>query len=178
MRRAHSPWVVLKFGGTSVSSLANWKNIASIVKKRGASGAPVLVVHSAVTKITDALEKLDRDRAPAEARRAARRHREAPPRPVRQSCRSASAPSWKYFTELKQIASGIALIGEVSDKTRARLMSNGELMATEIGARFLASQGINVKWGRCPHDAEARKSARARPRGASLLSATCNFRTG
>ena len=58
MTRAHSPWIVLKFGGTSVSTLPNWKNIASIVKKRGAAGAPVLVVHSAVTKITDHLEKL------------------------------------------------------------------------------------------------------------------------
>ncbi len=58
MTRAHSPWVVLKFGGTSVSTLPNWKNIASIVKKRSATGAPVLVVHSAVTKVTDMLEKL------------------------------------------------------------------------------------------------------------------------
>ena len=57
MTRAHSAWVVLKFGGTSVSSLANWKNIAAVVKKRGATGAQVLVVHSAVTGITDKLEK-------------------------------------------------------------------------------------------------------------------------
>ena len=58
MTRAHSPWVVLKFGGTSVSSLVNWKNIALVVKKRRATGAPVLVVHSAVSGITDKLEKL------------------------------------------------------------------------------------------------------------------------
>ncbi len=53
-------------------------------------------------------------------------------------------------------------------------MSNGELMATEMGARFLASQGINVKWAdaRTMLKAEERKGASAK---ASLLSATCNF---
>jgi bifunctional diaminopimelate decarboxylase / aspartate kinase len=51
-------WVVLKFGGTSVSSLANWRNIARIVRTRLDSGARVLIVHSAVTGTTDKLERL------------------------------------------------------------------------------------------------------------------------
>ena len=41
---------------------------------------------------------------------------------------------------------GIALVRELSDRTRARVMANGELMATEIGARFLKSQGVDVTW--------------------------------
>ena len=48
-------WVVLKFGGTSVSNLANWRNIAAIVNDRRASGLRVIVVHSAVSGITDRL---------------------------------------------------------------------------------------------------------------------------
>ena len=28
-----SAWIVLKFGGTSVSSLANWRNIAKVIEK-------------------------------------------------------------------------------------------------------------------------------------------------
>ena len=51
-----------------------------------------------------------------------------------------------YFDELRQMANGIALVRELSDRTRARVMANGELMATEIGARFLKSQGIDVTW--------------------------------
>ena len=51
-------WVVLKFGGTSVSNLANWRNIAAVVRTRLAAGARVLIVHSAVSGITDRLEKL------------------------------------------------------------------------------------------------------------------------
>jgi diaminopimelate decarboxylase/aspartate kinase len=53
-----SPWVVLKFGGTSVSSVNNWKNIANIVKARLAEGLQPVVVHSAVSRITDSLEQL------------------------------------------------------------------------------------------------------------------------
>ena len=56
--RSASRWVVVKFGGTSVSSLANWRNIALVVKRRLEAGHRVLVVHSAISKITDQLEKL------------------------------------------------------------------------------------------------------------------------
>jgi len=56
--RTHSAWIVLKFGGTSVSSLTNWRNIAMVARSRLDGGARVLIVHSAVTGITDRLEKL------------------------------------------------------------------------------------------------------------------------
>ena len=78
-----------------------------------------------------------------------------------------------YFDELRQMANGIALVRELSDRTRARVMANGELMATEIGARFLESQGIDVTW------MDARDMLSAEDRGASakasVLSATCSF---
>ena len=57
-RTAHPSWNVLKFGGTSVSSAANWRNIAQVVAARRADGDRVLVVHSAITGITDRLERL------------------------------------------------------------------------------------------------------------------------
>jgi len=53
-----SRWIVLKFGGTSVSTLPNWTNIATVAQRRLAEGANVLIVHSAVSGITDRLEKL------------------------------------------------------------------------------------------------------------------------
>jgi diaminopimelate decarboxylase/aspartate kinase len=172
--RAHSPWIVLKFGGTSVSSLTNWKNIAAVVKKRRASGAPVLVVHSAVSGITDKLEKL-LEAALQQKHEDAMAAIEKRHRDLAAELGIPVGPELeKHFSELRQIAAGVALVGEVSDKTRARLMSAGELMATELGARFLASQGIDVKWAdaRTMLKAEERKGASSK---ASLLSATCNF---
>src|SRR5476649_2405788 len=56
--RGGSSWIVLKFGGTSVSSLETWRNIATVVRARLAGGARVLVVHSAISGVTDRLEKL------------------------------------------------------------------------------------------------------------------------
>jgi diaminopimelate decarboxylase/aspartate kinase len=51
-------WVVLKFGGTSVSSSSNWNNIAGVVRARIAESMRPVVVHSALSGITDTLEFL------------------------------------------------------------------------------------------------------------------------
>jgi diaminopimelate decarboxylase/aspartate kinase len=165
--------VVVKFGGTSVSSLANWKNIALIVRRRVAAGNRVLVVHSAVSKITDMLEKLlaaAQEGKPDEPLKAIEeRHRQL----TTELGIEVSPQLQGYFNELRQMANGIALVRELSDRTRARVMANGELMATEIGARFLGKEGVDVTW------MDARDMLSAEDRGASakasVLSATCSF---
>ena len=48
-------WIVLKFGGTSVSSLASWETIAAVVRKRLEEGVRPVVVHSALGGVTDLL---------------------------------------------------------------------------------------------------------------------------
>ena len=57
---ASAPWVVLKFGGTSVSSRARWDTISQLVMKRKSEGFRVLVVVSAVSGITNQLVALTR----------------------------------------------------------------------------------------------------------------------
>jgi diaminopimelate decarboxylase/aspartate kinase len=172
--RGGSAWIVLKFGGTSVSGLDNWRNIGAVVRARLADGARVLVVHSAVSGVTDRLEKLlaaalggahepvlasieERHRALAE-----------------ELAIGVSAELEDYFAVLRQMASGIALMSEVSDRTRARVLASGELMATELGARFLNAQGIEASWWdvRTGLTSQARAAASAR---ANFLSATCEF---
>jgi diaminopimelate decarboxylase/aspartate kinase len=171
--RSHSDWVVVKFGGTSVSTLANWRNIALVVHRRLETGHRVLVVHSAITKITDMLERLlaaAQAGNPEEALKAIEdRHLK-----LATDLGIGVSPQLQgYFDELRQMANGIALVRELSDRTRARVMANGELMATEIGARFLKSQGVDVTW------MDARDMLAAEDRGASakasVLSATCSF---
>jgi diaminopimelate decarboxylase/aspartate kinase len=53
---AASPWVVMKFGGTSVSSVENWETIARLVKARLDAGLNPVVVHSALRGVSNALE--------------------------------------------------------------------------------------------------------------------------
>jgi bifunctional diaminopimelate decarboxylase / aspartate kinase len=172
--RTASDWIVLKFGGTSVSSLVNWRNIAKVAGARRAEGARVLIVHSALTGITDRLEKLlaaARGEAQEEELRIIEeRHR----RLAAELGIALGADCERQLAELRQIAAGIALIDEVSDRTRARVMSSGELMATDLGARFLLEQGLPAAWAdaRTMLLAEERASASAK---ASILSATCRF---
>lgn len=172
-RRA-ADWVVLKFGGTSVSTLANWRNIATVVQARLKGGARVLVVHSAVSGITDRLEKL---LAAAQAgahepvlAAIEERHRTL----VAELGVGVSADLERYFAELRQIAAGIALMREISERTRARVMACGELMATELGARFLRAQGIEVTWFDARTGLKAQQREHVSARG-QYLSATCDY---
>ncbi len=167
-------WVVVKFGGTSVSSLRNWQNIGRIVAAHRQSGSSVLLVHSAVSGITDQLEKLLAaalaDTHPAALGAIEARHRAL----CAELGVDVSAALLGHFATLQQVAAGVALMGEISDRTRARVMGMGELMSTEIGARFLAAQGLGAQWldARRVLRAEDREAATAR---AGYLSATCNF---
>ncbi len=174
MTRPSSAWIVLKFGGTSVSSLANWRNIAHVTSERLAAGAHVLIVHSAISGITDRLEKL-LDAAMARAHESELAAIEERHVRLAQELGVPLGPEVeRCLAELRQIAAGVALVGEVSDRTRARVMASGELMATVLGAQFLAQQGLSPQW------ADARTMLRAEDRRAanvksSILSATCNF---
>jgi diaminopimelate decarboxylase/aspartate kinase len=171
--RTPSAWIVLKFGGTSVSSLPNWTNIARVAAERQADGARVLIVHSAISGITDRLERLlgaaIAQASEEELRAIEDRHRIL--------AAELSVPLGedveRRLAELREIAAGVALVREVSDRTRARVLASGELMASEIGARFLAARGLNVSW------ADARTMLRAERHGASakasMLSAVCGF---
>ena len=54
---AASNWVVMKFGGTSVSVAENWSTIANLVRNRLADGLRPLIVHSALNGVSNALEQ-------------------------------------------------------------------------------------------------------------------------
>jgi diaminopimelate decarboxylase/aspartate kinase len=51
-------WVVLKFGGTSVKSLADWRVISKRIEAVRAEGKRVFVVHSAIATISNLLDTL------------------------------------------------------------------------------------------------------------------------
>jgi len=169
---APSSWIVLKFGGTSVSTLANWRNIADIIRARRAEGARVLVVHSALSGVTDRLEGL-LDAATARAHEDELRALEERHRALAAELGIAvPAELEQQLAEVREICAGVALVREVSERTRARVMSSGELMATHLGARYLREQGLEIAW------TDARRMLRAERGGAaraSLLAATCSF---
>ncbi len=143
-----------------------------ILREREAEGLRVVVVHSAISGVTDALAGLlDRALAgesPPALERIESRHRE-----LAAELGIAPPPEFeRQLAELAKLAGGVALVGEVSDPVRARVMAAGELMATALGAAFLKAQGISVTL------VDARsllKAVAAQGHRASVLSANCGF---
>jgi diaminopimelate decarboxylase/aspartate kinase len=166
--------VVLKFGGTSVSSLHNWRNIATVLRARIAASYRPVVVHSALSGITDRLESLLA--APKGGNRSSiLDHIETAHLNLAEQLSVVPGPQYQGFMqELRQLAQELEQGRPINDEFRARVMAMGELLATTLGAAFLNSQGIRAVW------ADARRALRAEDRHAattkaSVLSATCDF---
>jgi diaminopimelate decarboxylase/aspartate kinase len=46
-------WLVLKFGGTSVSSPERWETIRDLIRERQAAGFRPVIVHSALATVSN-----------------------------------------------------------------------------------------------------------------------------
>lgn len=139
-------WIVLKFGGTSVSSEENWENIVSIVRDRLNDGYRVFLVHSALSGISNRLQQLidtaSSDNSDEVVDEIVRRHRAL----ADEIGLDAGELLGGEFEDLKQLAKGISLVEEASYNVQARLMALGELMSTRLGASFLEKKEIDVRW--------------------------------
>ncbi|MGB5246731.1 MAG: bifunctional aspartate kinase/diaminopimelate decarboxylase [Woeseia sp.] len=171
---ANSDWVVLKFGGSSVASVENWKTIAGVVRNRRAAGLRVLVVHSAVSGVSNDLEKVLGQAAQGggEQEIAALRERHLALANDMQVDGASLLAS--HFAELEKLAAGLRLIGEVSPRVHARMMALGELMSTTLGAAWLNSNDIATEWLDVREVLQSRESPRRSLRQ-NFLSATCGY---
>ncbi len=174
MFQASRGWVVLKFGGTSVSSVSNWRNILAVLAARIEANLHPVVVHSALSGVTDRLEALlaaAMAGAPAPVLAALdRTHRDL----ARDLEIAPGVVYERFFGELTGLIGEIVDRRAVSHRVRARVMAMGELLATSLGAQYLNAQGLATAW------VDAREVLHAEPRPgsneqASLLSATCDF---
>ena len=167
-------WLVLKFGGTSVSSAVNWHNIAQVLRARIAEHFRPVVVHSALSGVTDRLESL-LTAALTAVHAPVLDHIEAAHRDLAGHLGVVPNPQFEAFMrELRDMAGQLAERRRIDDATRARVMAMGELLSTTLGAEFLNAQGIATAW------VDVRQVLRADDRDhathqSSLLSATCDF---
>jgi len=170
---AKMSFVVLKFGGTSVSSRERWDTIATVVRQRIADGDKICVVCSAASGITNSLEKLLVEavqggyEATLETIRA--RHEE-----LATLLGVDSESALGDFPEtLQRLALGASLTREVSPRLRAKVLAMGEFMSTRLGAAFLTSQGLPTQWmdARDWLNAVGHDDSDAR----RFLSATCDY---
>jgi len=148
MPAAASPWIVMKFGGVSVASPERWATIARLARAHLDAGKRVMIVHSALAGVSNALEAMPEaaleGRADAAVEAVKRQHSDF----ADMAGLDASALLKAHFAALERLAAGISLVGEASARVRAELLSLGELMAGALGQACLEKEGLAP----CPLD--------------------------
>jgi len=168
-------WVVLKFGGTSVSRLERWQTIATLAEARLAEGVRPLIVCSALSGISDRLEEMlalaVRGAHEAALSAIETRHYElggALGLPA-----AGRSLLHADFVELSRLALAASLLHEAGPKLKAQVMAFGEILSTRLGVAYLASRGLSVAW----HDARESLTARDETHASAsraYLAATCH----
>jgi len=173
---SRSPWVVLKFGGTSVSTPERWETIAKVVRSHLSEGRRPLLVCSALSQVSNRLEALLGEAAAG-----------AETSPMLDALWhthahlagamgvDAEALIGARFAELSRLIRGVSLTREVTPRLRAQVMAFGELMSTALGAAWLNRQGVETSW----QDARTLLAAEPVPAATGTaasqhLSATCS----
>src|SRR5688572_22747911 len=138
--------VIMKFGGTSVATAARWQTILDEAKKRADAGMQPVVVCSAVTKMTDTLQKLVDEAVlgrhePLLAQIRAR-HTEL----AQQLGVDLEQTIGEELRELERLALGASLLREKSPRLYARTMAMGEILSTKLGAAFMSARGLPTTW--------------------------------
>lgn len=143
---ASSPWVVMKFGGSSVTSAENWQTISGLMRKRLVAGLKPVLVQSALQGVSNALTRIAYEAVngtPAkEMDELCRKHMMLADSLGLTDTRILSG----QFSELEDFLKSIHKAGEASPRLQAAVLSMGELMASTIGAAYLRQQGLDVQW--------------------------------
>lgn len=143
---------VLKFGGSSVANAENINKVVNIILKAVHTDKTIAVV-SALGGITDALLQSGALAAGGDEKYREKlqvieqRHLEAVKAlmPVMQQSSVLSLVK-KKCNEIEDICNGVFLLGELSPRTRDRIVSYGELLSSQIiSARFKAG-GVENSW--------------------------------
>lgn len=174
MSQNNSNWVVLKFGGTSVSNLSNWKNIVSVIRQRRSEGFKVCLVHSALSGISNLLQEIIDNASDGPFDKQVKAIKERHLKLGNELEVPAERLLKDDFQELEQIVKGIELIGEASFRVQARLLSMGELMATKMGAAYIEQRLEGATWLDARHYIKTimQKNATERSRIISAVSPT------
>jgi diaminopimelate decarboxylase/aspartate kinase len=166
------PWVVCKFGGTSVSSRARWETITDVIEAHRSDGRHPFLVCSALAGISDRLEELLREAEHGD------------PTPILDAIRDrhralaadlnvdADAVLADGFERLERLVEEVAQDGEPSPRQRAAVMASGELLSTRLGAAHLRTRGLSVEWLDAREYLRAKDDPHVPPRR-QYLSATC-----
>ena len=138
--------MVVKFGGTSVSTRPRWDAISGIVKAHRDAGKRVLIVVSALSGITDRLKSI----GDASADREFGRH--AVPEVAELHRRLADDMGLPDHGAIDPWLQRLTDCIERDDTAResfawqAELLAHGELLSSSLGAAYLSANGLPTRW--------------------------------
>jgi diaminopimelate decarboxylase/aspartate kinase len=172
---AGADWIVLKFGGTSVSRRERWDAIGALMQQRAAEEqARVLVVVSALSGVTNALQALIDKRSDAPA--------------LADGIDALATRHLAFASDLGLPASvldaRLAALRALGTDARARgdgldwcaeVLAQGELLSSTLGVAYLRTQGVDVTWA----DARDTLHATSLPNQnewSKRLSVSCRYR--
>ncbi|REJ76935.1 MAG: hypothetical protein DWQ36_01895 [Acidobacteria bacterium] len=169
------PWVVLKFGGTSVSTRERWEAIRETLSQRLDEGLRPMVVASALSQVSNRLEHIlekAAEGAPvdAELEEIWRDHEK-----LAEDLGISTDPARPFLDDLTALLHGVRLIHEVTPRLHARVMSAGEMMSTRLGTEYLRVSGLEARWLDAREILEATPVDDPRdPTGRPFLAASCD----
>src|SRR5882724_4934971 len=139
---------VIKFGGSSVASAENINKVVEIVKTK-TNGGKIAMVVSALGGITDlllqcaGLAATGNELYKTSLQEIESRHLTTVKEliPVTQQSSVLSAVK-KMCNEIEDICNGIFLLGELSDRTKDKIVSYGELISSQVIAAKLKKVGL------------------------------------
>ncbi|MCA1713835.1 MAG: bifunctional aspartate kinase/diaminopimelate decarboxylase [Gammaproteobacteria bacterium] len=137
-------WIVLKFGGTSVSRRERWDTIGRLARERAETGnARVLVVVSALSGVTNALQAIADGATDAAAGVAAlqTRHRQF----AAELGLDADFVLGPRLAALQALASDPRATKRTLD-WQADVLAQGELLSSTLGAAYLGAQEPDLGW--------------------------------
>src|SRR5690554_3662947 len=136
-------WIVLKFGGTSVSRRERWDTIGRLAASRAENGDRVLVVVSALSGVTNELAAIA-DGAPDSSAR------------LQALVERHQAFATSLGLDPGSVVDGRldtlrTLVAEPRAGTRpldwqAEVLAQGELLSSALGAAYLRSRGLDFGW--------------------------------
>ena len=144
--------IVMKFGGTSVEDARAMHNVLHLVRRE--RGRPTVVVLSAISGATNALLKAahlavegKHDEAVHILNELLERHVTVTENIIenRPAVQQIIFSQRKKFEELKNLCHGIAILGELTNRSLDAIASVGELLSSQIVSEAVAADGLPVQ---------------------------------
>ena len=139
-----------KFGGASLADAAAFRRVVEIVKTRT---APRIVVVSAPAGVTDTLLGLAKRAAAGDGASAAKeiddlgaRYLEILRGAARQGTKEVAAEIARSMDELERLLSSLAVLKELTPRTRDFIVSRGERLSARLLAAALGAAGVRARY--------------------------------